>query len=498
MFQRLVSVRRSSVAILLGGLILGVAATVATQSQAEPWTETFDGAPSSPQAWAPDDWDIQYHTRNASYWAAPEGMAQQHGGDCSGPPNTHPASTWPGTVYLCNNHIMTAINATDYGLIYLTPNRLADWSSGPAVIQWDVSTEARSQRDWIDLWITPYDQNLALPLTWFPDLQGPPDDAVHIETANNNHAPVLEIWRDGSDYFPFPTWSIPSIRDGVQAGTNEAATRQTFRLTLSSTSAKFERLASATAPAITFWEDTFPALGYTSGVVQFGHHSYTPWKDGGGGPQTWHWDNVSINPSVPFTMVKADTRYVTNETQTVTFDAPASANSHLRFAANGTVEVSYDGGPWEVATRQHANIPNDGTQASFFHPIPAGTETVNFRFSPRDWFSGDYIAKDFSIWSLDGAPEPTSTNTPSPTETPTTVPTSTPETTATSTPVPTLTPEPTATPTPEPTSTPISPTATPTATPTDTWECQVRVRERLNGGNWTAKWVNADLAMCGR
>lgn len=164
MFQRVVSVRRNSVAILLGGAILGIAAMVALQSNAEPWVETFDGTPSAPTAWGPSDWDIQYHTRNSQYWAAPEGMAQQHGGDCSAPPMTHPASTWPGSVYLCNNHVMTAINASDYGLLYLTPNRMADWSSGPAVIQFDMSTEARSQRDWPDLWVTPFAENLAHPL----------------------------------------------------------------------------------------------------------------------------------------------------------------------------------------------------------------------------------------------------------------------------------------------------------------------------------------------
>lgn len=479
--------------------ILGLA-IVATHAAADPWTETFDGAPSTPQAWAPDDWDIQYHTRSSSYWTAPEDMDQQHGGDCSGPPNTHPASTWPGTVYQCNGHVMTAINATEYGLIYLTPNRLADFSSGPVVIEFDMSTERRSARDWIDLWVTPYDQNLALPLgPWFPDLQGPPDDSFHVDFSNNEGAPIIEIWQNGSDdNLGTAGWNVPALNAGIVPGTNEAATRQTFRLTLSATSAKFERLASATGSAITFWDKTFPALNFTSGVVQLGHHSYTPWKDGNGGPQTWHWDNVSISPSVPFTMVKADTRYVTNETQTVTFASPAPANSHLRFAANGTVEVSYDGGPWQFATRQYASNPNAGHIASFWHPVPEGSQTVNFRFSPWNGWSGNYIAKDFAVWSLDSQPAatPTEPATATVAATATSAPataTSTSTSTATPSPSPTSVP-PTSTPTVEPA------TATPanTATATPSWECQVRVRERLNGGSWVTKWVAADPVVCGR
>ena len=470
-------------AAALGG-ILGIAPMVAFQSNAEPWEETFDGAPASPQAWTSPDWDIQYHTRNSQYWAAPEGMAQQHGGDCSAPPMTHPASTWPGSVFQCANHVMTAINASDYGLLYLTPNRLADWSSGPAVIQFDMSTEARSQRDWPDLWVTPFAENLAHPLDqWLPDLQGKPRNYLHVDMGNNEHAPMPRLGQNGVESkLGEETWTIASIRAGIAPGTNEAATRQTFRLTLSSTSAKFERLASATAPAHVFWDKTFAPLNFTSGVVQFGHHSYTPWKDGNGGPQTWHLDNFSINPSVPFTMIKADTRYVTNSSQTVTFASPAPANSFLRFSALGNVSVSLDGGPWQVAQRQVEQVNKAEHASSYFHPVPAGTQSVRFGFGPRDWWSGpNYIAKDFSIWALGGAPSSTPTNTPIPS--PTLQPTSTAIPTATATAVPTSTPEPTETPTQSPTNTPTSPTVAPTATATGE-PC----RAQVPGNVWWQPW----------
>ncbi len=367
------------------------------------WTETFDGDPTSPQVWNSPDWDIQYHTRNATYWAAPEAMPQQHGSDCSAPPMTHPASSWPGTVYQCRDHLMTAINATDYGLIYLTPNRMADWSAGPAVVQWEMSTEAASQRDWVDLLITPYDQNQAHPLeVSLPDLQGKPRDYLHVDLANNEHAPIPRLGQNGAEStLGEQTWTVASVRSGIRPGTNEAATRQTFRLTLSSTSATFERLASESAPAIVFWDKTFPPLNFTSGVVQFGHHSYTPWKDGNGGPQTYHWDNVTINPSIPFTMIKSDIRYVTTDSQIVSFDSPAPRNSHLRFSALGNVAVSFDGGPFEMAKRQWEQGDKAEHASSYWHPVPEGIRSVRFQFSQRDWWNGpNFIAKDITVWSL--------------------------------------------------------------------------------------------------
>ena len=160
-----------------------------------------------------------------------------------------------------------------------------------------------------------------------------------------------------------------------------------------------------------------------------------------------------------------------------------------------TAPVELDAKTAELAVRVR---PTAATKAT----IVVDVDGELYR-AEAEWPAGPYIAKDFGIWSLDGgapstpttAPEPTSTSTPLPTATPT----STAIPTATATAPPTFTPEPTATPV-APTSTPISPTVAPTATatPTATWECQIRVRERLNGGSWVTKWVSADPSECGR
>jgi hypothetical protein len=257
---------------------------------------------------------------------------------------------------------------------------------------------------------------------------------------------------------------------------NQAATRQTFKLTIGNGRMKFERLASATAPALVFW-DVAATVPFTSGIVQFGHHSYNPAKDGAGTAGTWHWDNVSFSASTPFTMIKADRRYT--QGGTVNFASPAPANAYLRFA--GICNVSING---QVVNRA-ADYDRWGVgykpehMSSYFVPIIEGTQSINVSFSNDGWYETGYgcIAKDFSIWSLasgGGIPTDTPTSTPSvasPTSTPTTIP---PPPTATSTAIPTIA-------TPTASSTPVTPTPTVTPTPA---RCRVQVRNASNT-SWT-------------
>jgi hypothetical protein len=134
-------------------------------------------------------------------------------------------------------------------------------------------------------------------------------------------------------------------------------------------------------------------------VVQFAHHSYNPTKDGAGVPATWHWDNFTLTPSVPFTVIHTPTRAVIGTTGTVTFNSPAPSNSWLRFTAVGSVQYSLTGGAsWLQATKQ-AFVGNYAHQSPYFLAIPAGTQTVHVRLATEDWYQGPFIAKDFAIWS---------------------------------------------------------------------------------------------------
>lgn len=418
-----------------------VAATVSTigilvgSTSAGSFIATVDGSPPSPAPAANSslaDWDVQVHSRNPETWFALDPIQAQHGSDCAGPPAMHVNSSYEGAVFQCRDHLMTAINADAYGMIYLTPNQLFDFASG-GVVSFDISTERMSTRDWWDLWITPWEDNLALPFDLGDvDLQGPPRNAIHISIENAESSPVLTIYRNGVATTMNTGFSTPSTRDGIAGGTNEAATRQPFKLTIGSGRIKFERTTSTSAVATTFF-DVAATPNFNRGIVQFGHHSYTPTKDGAGVPATWHWDNFSINPATPFTIIKASQRYVTSPSQTVAFSQGAPANSFLRFSGIGTIEVALDGGAYQPAAKAiPAGLPTGyhaEHMSNYWMPVPAGTKNVKLRFSADSWYAGPYIAKDFALFATAGSIP--STATPTRTATPTTVPSGTPAPTAT-------------------------------------------------------------------
>lgn len=379
-----------------GGLVAQVRTALA---QAAAYLQQFTGRPPSPQPWQPTDWDVSVHSRDTGTWLQLEPMTAQHGPDCAGPPATHPLNgAYADAVFICNDHLMTAINAGGYGVIYLTPNRLVDFSAGEAVVRFDMSTRRTSGRDWVDLWISPYADHLQLPLQdWLPDLQGEPRRAVQVRMDNFNGTSIFRVVTvsdhgarevNGNTFTGYETFLVP-----------DAARRDTFELRISRTRLKFGM------PAYNFWwvDTTIPDLGWDQGVVQLGHHSYNPTKDcvpsDNCQPNTWHWDNVRIEPAIPFTILRADRRYVDrNSPATVQFPAPSPAGSHLRFSAIGTPQYSLDGGAtWQTAQRQTQELNDPYHFASYWTPIPTGITAVQLRGTGNSW-----MIKDISIWSLQG------------------------------------------------------------------------------------------------
>ncbi len=158
-------------------------------------------------------------------------------------------------------------------------------------------------------------------------------------------------------------------------------------------------------PAYDFWWVNTPIadLGWEHGVVQFGHHSYDPTRHCATcGPNTWHWDTVLLEPAVPFTILRADRRVVDAASDGVLrFAGPAPAGAHLRFAALGRgVEVSFDGGAtWEAAQRQAQLRAHGERFASYWHAVPAGVSTLQFRAEAT---AGGlpWLLRDAAIWSI--------------------------------------------------------------------------------------------------
>lgn len=395
-------------------------------AQSGSWISTFSGSPSSPVPYNPSTWDVQVHSRDVNTWKSLEPMNAHHGPNCVGYPAVHAVSSYADAVYHCNDHVMTAINAGGYGLVMLTPNQMVDFSSGEATINFDMSTFRSSARDWVSIWLSPFEDQIPLPLTdWLPDLTGEPRRAVHLQMGVFNGKTGFQglTVRD----FNVTDISTDPFLTYEDFLTTSAVRRDTFQLRISRTSIKFGM------PAYNRWwvDRTIPDLGWSRAVVQFGHHSYSPTKacDGNGtcSPNTWHWDNVSISNAVPFTMLKADLPYLDSTTRRyVTFPAGAPSNSFLRFSGIGTnVQVSFNGGQsWQSAAQHAIERTAEEHFRPFWMPVPTGTSRVDFRGS--SWYGGDWMARGISIWSqnLSSAPPPTPTPIPAPTPIPLPPPTS--------------------------------------------------------------------------
>ncbi len=368
--------------------------------------------PGAPTAWNQRDFGVDTHIDAPSHWVTPLSMAAQHGPDCSPPPATHPLTSWTEAVFQCHDHVMTALNAQDgYGMIYLTPPVQADWSSSTAKVTFDVSTLKTSDRDWIDLWVTPFSDVMTMPLEdEFPDGQGVPQRTIHLRL-DNGTSPVTG--KPGSFFrlfvgqnYTLTAYAPVDPRMVEDIVPPSATVRSTFELDITRTHLRF----GMPAQNVWFYDQAIPDLGWTQGVVQLGHHSYNPSKDGGTNtPDTWHWDNIGVSPAVPFTMLKGDVRAIGSTGAglagpgTVTFPQPAPQGSYLRFDGIGdSISVSFDDGrSWQAADMHRGRIKGPENVSSYWMAVPAGTTQVQVKGS--GWYgsgpTGPWLAQDFALWS---------------------------------------------------------------------------------------------------
>jgi hypothetical protein len=364
------------------------------------FTETFEGDPSLPTPYISENWDISVHSRDLDTWMQLEGMQADHGDDCSPPPATHLVTDYEDAVYQCHNHVMTAINARGYGVIYLTPNQMIDFSDGEAVLRFDISTFRKAVRDWVDIWITPYDDHLILPLEEaLPDLQGEPRRGIHVSLSLSMPGGKLTARRIENfvaEDISSVSWS--SYADFIEPS---ATRRDTFEIRISKNHLK------AGMPDYDFWwiDTDITELDWSTGIVQLGHHSYNPQKtcpEQNCQPNTWHWDNITISNVLPFEMIKTQQRFANPEQDTLVLDKPALENAKLRFSGIGkNLEVSWDGGrTWVQAERQDQEFDIEGHFSSYWMSIPENIRSITFR--GQEWWGGDWHVRDVSVWVSPG------------------------------------------------------------------------------------------------
>jgi hypothetical protein len=498
-----------SLALTLGTVLLAAAAA--------PFLDTFDlGAPTAPLTYSnPNRWDILpsgLDTRQNGTWA----QRAHHGPDCGRPgfpyttTNSHPISSTRDMVFVCNNHIMTATGLAGYAAIYMVPPAMADFSAGAATISFEMSTLRTSSRDWVYFTLMPFDSHNKYAYNNLD--QAIPPHNINIHLAGENVLTATQRFGGGVDTRisgdGFTTWDMVQAAHGLSP---DAARRDKFRIEISRTHLRVCLTGTSTGVTYTYrgtspfcWIDSdlpaslSPSIWNDQAVFMMTHVAYNPEKscsseddqfsivhnptgDANCPPNTWHWDNMSINPASEFTILNPVQQFAAfsdpSAANTVTFPVPAPANAFLSYIADGDCSqqrFSVNGGlSWITAvpqptTTQCAHPENGG---EYWTPIPAGTTSVRFTGTPS---FGRWGAAGIAIWSAGRptfvlpTPAPTAAPTVAPTVAPTSAPTSAPTTIPTVAPALTGSPLPTSAPTSAPT-TPASapPTSAPTSAPTD-------------------------------
>lgn len=402
----------SFVALAASGNDVGVVRPGA--SAPAPFTFNWAGSPASPLAYQPaTDWDVQIHVRAPQ--DTMERMDAQHGTDCAPPPAVHPIVNLTDGVFICKNHLMTAINDGGYGEIALTSDHMVDFSSGTATIKVDVSTQEFNSSDWTEIFISPFNENLTLPFNCCdPDLQGPPAHGLRFSM----NASGIEGTHEG-DVARVDDFKIsPLAKVRSDSLTSVLAPSETVRTTYEiDVSKSHVRFGLPGVKGGVWWTDTdISSLTFAQGVVQILHHTYNADKHNPGtGHDTWHWSSFSISNAIPFTILNGRERSIhASGATTVHFPAPSPVGAYLRFSGVGpqgkTYEVSYDGGAtWVAPSVQKQQGTHDEHFTTYWSPMPAGVRTVMFK--GQDWWGSQWWVRDPAIWST-GAPIPVSLSSP--------------------------------------------------------------------------------------
>lgn len=425
-------------------------ASVGAQAPAAAGTflETFDGLPSSPTPFSnPNGWDI-FPSGLDTRQNGTDAQRAHHGPNCGAPgfpyssTNSHPLQSTQDTVFICNNHLMTATGLIGYGAIYMVPPAMADYSSGTATIRFEMSTLRTGSRDWVYFTLAPFAEHNKV----FDDGDSHvPQDSINLrlEGGGNTFTGWQRVGgaRTRIDGDSFTQWDNVQAANGVAP---DAARRDVFQIDISRTHLRFCIVGNSTGQTYAYkgqngfcWIDTDLPTPLSTGawndqaVFMMTHASYNVEKscsseedefsivhnatgDANCPPNTWHWDNVRIAPAVPFSILSPLQRLASfkdpSGTNIVTFSSPAPANAFLSYVAEGDCDqqrFSVNGGATWIAARPQTGESVCARPASgggeYWTPIPAGTSTVKFTGSAT---SGRWSAEAIAIWAGGGSLPP--------------------------------------------------------------------------------------------
>ncbi|MEX0616986.1 MAG: Ig-like domain-containing protein [Candidatus Woykebacteria bacterium] len=367
--------------------------------------DTFDGTPAAPESmYRRQNWSMDVNSDN---FGTEGHIMAQHGSDCGPPPATHMVDMRENMMFNCRNHIMTSAGGFEnFPVVVMTPAALLDWSQGEATFSWRMSTERGSDREWPAVVLTPgyqsghrdFDRTLMYP---FFDDQGPPSESLGIEMLGNG------------------LWNLKVFNGGVNVLHNRTSGWNSFLTPSATRRDLFVMKMSRTHLSLCmpeynhcFFNDDIPALSWTNATVQFMQLAYNSGKgsciDDPCEPMhenTWHIDDVSLSPAIPFTVIHSCLEQRDNTCRansifkdpslsaTVNFERPSPPNSYLRFAKVDKIPqyaLDVEGfNTWHTPTLQQATKTYLGT---VMVPIPEGVKEVRFRNIWPTFF-------DVHIWS---------------------------------------------------------------------------------------------------
>jgi hypothetical protein len=381
------------------------------------------GMPSAPEPFMSNEIAFTKHLRSTcgsvqnGYGPPADGgtcsMLADHGSACQPPPATHPiGSAYTDEVYVCHDHLMTAMDGASAGMIEFNANQLVDFSSGPATVSISRSTQANSSRDYTEFYFVPFAEQLAYSADGIiAETQKEARDYVRVVVATNGHETTFRVQErvgGGIHEVQGDWWDSVEARTGL---VDSATIRTPIEFTLSRTHIRVSM--NGFTPYDTDLPVPFPV---TQAVFQVQHISYAPTQENGGTPNTWHWSNLIISHAVPYYQQMAMPEAVGDSGDygwlgTTIHFAPAPAGALLRFQgfnyapwqhsfASG-FQISFDNGATWAAW--HDMTPQDDGMGSFLQPIPEGATSAILR-GQSGWY-----ARDFYVMSLSARNAPPST-----------------------------------------------------------------------------------------
>lgn len=488
---------------IIAGLV--ALATTMGPTLAASWTETFDGTPASPTHYYPVTgnvpWDVVLkgydpgeNTLTVSGSVETRGSnIGEHGTGCEAPTTgtsfnndnstTHLMTDQLDMMFQCNGHLMLSTGLSGYGAVYASPPASMDFSGGEALLTWDMSTKHTSSREWFSMVLSPFNQYE--PLAYISVIEHIPADNIHIEYGDGPASIQVHQYHSGDKYDVAgdSSTTIDSILAGY--GLSESSQRRDhWKVGLSSTHLRVCFTPDAVGATETCLYDHDLPFSLASGtwsnnaVTQFTAEEYnaekacidtqspppsnpldsnnldhTAYGDATCPPNTWHIDNVSINPAQTFTVILPTGTFPVsfsgNGPHTINFPQAAPSGSYFEATWYGyrncswctgvsaaQLRTSTDGGStWSswANVSYLDNTAGDDLGNQILTSVPTGTNAIQFQGS-SSWFSPsslNFIALRSATFVNPGTPTPTPT--------------------ATNTPTPTATPNPTNTPTPTPT-----------------------------------------------